>query len=340
MTITGIRYRFISFSRDNERSNDVEIPFTGDDLTITNVIRSVFGTEVKRYSSSEETVKKFMALIDKYDITGWAGKTPSAPEAYDDDHTHTASFLTLRFEDGTAEDITFREVSEDTGNKAAEEFRILFFDSAKNENLISQEKQYPSLEQCRSIKEEHGPVIAVETRSSSSGMMMNSDKTVTETVERVKYREGTVLVTIRKKDGNFPEESGSAEITSDIIKKIQELSDRENLPSWNYAQTDPSAPADPSMMVYDHSSSSCINIYYDDSLITGCPRVKRTIGGAARSMGGAEVEKTIEKLIGDLVNNSGITVKASESGGTWTCRNCGTSGLTTKFCMECGSPRS
>ena len=340
MSITGIRYRFIFFSKEMERSNDAEIPFTGDDLTITNMIRSPFGTEIKRYSSSEETVKKFTDLIDKYDITSWIGKTPAAPEVYDDDHTHTASFLTLRFEDGSTEDITFRETTEDTGNKAAEEFRVLFFDATKNETMISQEIQYPSLEQCRGIKEEHGPVIALETISSSSGMMMNSNKTITETVEKVKDREGTVLVTIRKKEGNNPEASGSKEISSDIFSKIQELSDKENLPSWNYAQTDPSVPSDMSMMPLDYSSSSNIRIYYDDSLITGCPRVKRTIGKTAQSMGGADVCSAIYDMIGECISRSGITPENLEAGDSWTCRNCGTSGLTTKFCMECGSPRS
>ena len=87
----------------------------------------------------------------------------------------------------------------------------------------------------------------------------------------------------RKKAGNEPETSDSRELRSDILAKVQEISDRENLPCWHYACVDPSIPVDRSMMPMDYSSSDCVNIYYDDSLITGCPRIKRTIGESAGS---------------------------------------------------------
>ena len=134
----------------------------------------------------------------------------------------------------------------------------------------------------------------------------------------------------------------------------------------------------------DYSASSSLSIYYDDSLITGAPKIKRTIGEAACKMGGKEVDQTLTKLINECVSQSGAKIEISSvnpylatvsdgasgtmtgfmgmgmamptgmnaaqqapadntssdaSGSTWNCK-CGQTGLTSKFCPECGNPRS
>ena len=63
------------------------------------------------------------------------------------------------------------------------------------------------------------------------------------------------------------------------------------------------------MMPTDFSSNTWLNIYYDDSLISGCPRVKRTIGEKACSMGGADVNEALRKLIIECIAKSGVTVE-------------------------------
>ncbi len=262
--------------------------------------------------------------------------------------------------------------------QAAEEFGKLFFNATSDENLISETLEYPTLNQCRAMKEEHGPVVAVETSFSSSGMMYGSNRSVVQLVEKVEGVDGTVRVTVRMKAGNEPEASDSRELRSGILTKVQEISDRENLPCWHYASIDPSIPVDRSMIPLDYSSYGCVNIYYDDSLITGCPRVKRTIGESACKMGGDEVSSLLSKMVGDCVAGSGVDVKMPEvkfqdfsplgmgadpsltnafegimparkaavaaqtvqrdADGTWTCSECGQTGNAGKFCPNCGYP--
>ena len=291
-----------------DRKIEADIPFTGEEPIITELLRMPYETTVKKIRLPRETISRYYALIEKYDITGRIGKPSAPPKIFDDDHTHDTSLLTLIFDEGSTADITFREAPEDTGTEAAVEFRKLYFDAAKSDNVISEEKFYPDLKECRGIKEEHGPVTALGTNSYSSGMMYNSNQTVTNIIEKVKGKDGFVLVTVKKQAGNMPEASDSKEIASDILSKVQEISDKENLPAWNYVCKDPSIPVDTSMMVMDYSHHSSINIFYDDSLITGCPRTKCTIGETACKMGGAEVEKKLSDMINECVLQSGITV--------------------------------
>ena len=229
------------------------------------------------------------------------------------------------------------------------------------------------------MKEEHGPVVAVETDFYSSGMMYGSNQSVVQLVEKVEGADGMVRVTVSKKAGNEPEASDSRELRSDILSKVQEISDRENLPCWHYACIDPSIPIDRSMMPMDYSSHGCVNIYYDDSLITGCPRIKRTIGESACKMGGQEIDSLLSKMVCDCVSESGVDVKMpdvklqifstmgmgvnpsaantfegirmdheaamgtqavqEDAQGTWICSECGQKGNAGKFCQNCGSRR-
>ena len=363
MTVTGITYRFSTLSRTMERTLEADIRLTGEDLVITETVRSTMETEVRRYGLSRETADEFLALIERFNVTSWAGKTPSSPKTTDAGSTCTVSFLTLRSDDGSSADITFRETDETTGNEAAEAFRKLYFSTVRNADKISEETIYPDLKECRSITEHHGPVTAVETDSFSSGMMMGSNTSYTQTVEKIDGKDGTVRVTVRITRGNGPEVSCSKETESDIFARVQEISDRENLPAWHYVCTDPSIPVDTSMIPLDYTSRSCLNIYYDDSLITGFPRAKRTIGEKARKMGGEKVDNEITQMINECVKRSGAKDELPEAASSpaanthepvipvnaftgfgmigiqgWDCV-CGAKGNTGKFCSNCGIKR-
>ena len=307
MAITGIELNLM-FCTGSGYNNTIEanIPFTGDPLVLTEVKRAERENEIKKYKLTRETIDGFLALIEKYGITDWIGEEPAAPKSAAGGDMMSAVFLTLDFDDGSKALITFREVPDETGHEAAFAFRKLFFDSIKDENLISEESIYPTLNECREIKEEHGPVIAVETGSFTMGMMYGSNETYTQLIE--KTGEGTVRVTIKRQRGNNPEESNSKEISSDIFSKVQEISEKENLPCWYYAAKDPSIPVDHSMMPMDYSASGWLNIYYDDNLITGFPKVKRTIGETACDLGGKEVDRAITALINECVAASGAKV--------------------------------
>ena len=312
MTITGIKYRFTMFSIHSDHSFDAYIPFTGEDQVITQITRCSYETEKKTYPLSRDMVSQYLSLIDEYKITEWIGRTPASPETYNDEKLHESSELTLIFDDGSESVITFREDSPETGKEAEIKFRKLYFSSTQNDAMLSEEKTYPNLKDCREIKENHGPVTAVETSHFSMGMMYNSNVTVKQKVEKIEGKDGIVLVTVTRKAGNLPEESDSKEFSSDIFSKIQEISDKENLAAWHYACVDPSIPVDRSMMPLDYSSSACLNIYYDDSLITGCPRVMRTIGEKACDMGGREIDRTITEMINECVRGSGAKVEAKD----------------------------
>ena len=136
MTVTGITYRFSTLSRTMERTLEADIRLTGEDLVITETVRSTMETEVRRYGFSRETADEFLALIERFNVTSWAGKTPSSPKTADAGSTCTVSFLTLRSDDGSSADITFRETDETTGNEAAEAFRKLYFSTVRNADNI------------------------------------------------------------------------------------------------------------------------------------------------------------------------------------------------------------
>ena len=311
MNITGISYKFIMFSPTIDQVIDADIQFTGDNLEITENTRFSNDVSIKHFKLAQETINIFRSLIEKYKIMEWIGKTPTAPVIYNDEHTHVITFLTLKFDDGTSSEITFREGTEDIYKEAADEFRKAFFTATSNEALISEEKNYPNLKEARLIKEEHGPVTAVETHHFSSGMMYNSNVTTKQKISKIPGKDGTVLVELYRKAGNLPEQTDSQEVASDIFTKIQEISDKENIPGWHYAQRDPSIPVDRSMMPMDYYASSSLTIIYDDSLLTGCPGIRRTIGETACEMGGAEVDKTICELIRECVTKSGAHIEVS-----------------------------
>ena len=306
MKVISFNFKFSLVTATMNHTVEADIPLAGEDLVITRIRRESHKTEISSFASDRETADKFLALIEKYDVTSWPGRTPSVLKIPEEGGSVRSCFMTLRFDDGSTGDVTFREVPEETGAEAQKAFTELVFASVADEKKISSRTVYPKLSECREIREKHGPVVAVETRSYSCGMMYNSNQTVYQTIER--SGEGRVRVTVRKKAGNEPEASGSAETESDILSRVQEISDRENLPCWEYAAIDPSIPVDRSMQPLDYSSSSSLSVYYDDTLITGMPRVKRTIGESACKLGGAEVDREISDMIYEVVTKSGVKV--------------------------------
>ena len=313
MTITGINFKFtmISISEDHtfDHTSEWDMPFEGDDLVITEIVREEIHTKICKYPLDQEIISQFKALIDKYGITDWAGKTPSSPKIIEPGKSGTVRLLTLRYDDGTESGITFREADGNTGNEASSEFSKLLFDLTKDDKKLSEEVTYPTLKECRNLKEKHGPVVAVETSSFSSGMMYNSNVWYRQLIEKIPDKEGFVRVTLRRQQGNLPEQTDTKEVASDILTKVQEISDKENLPVWHYAAIDPSIP--PEYVVMDYSASSNINVYYDDTLISGAPKIKRTIGESACKMGGKEVDKAISELIKECVAASGANIEVS-----------------------------
>ena len=369
MDLSGIVFHFRYNCSFDDTFFSGEIPFTGDEPVMTRTKLSSLETTVEKFKLSQETVSQFKNLIDEFSVLDWIGK-PAAPLEIADDSNKTECSLTLNFEDGTSADITFRETDKETGEKAAKSFRMLFFDSGKEEDLISKEEKYPTIKDCREMKETHGPVVAIETHAFSMGMMYGSNQTTIRTIEKIPDKEGMVLVTVKKQAGDKPEVSESKECASDIFSKIQEISDKENLPCWHYVRKDPSKP-DCRPVVMDYSSNYSISLFYDDSHITGHPKTKRTLEDYISYLGGEEVIKALRELVSNCVGTAGISLDMPQmnlfdqtngmpiamaqaapdfqktfpgmippaNAATWTCKVCGKSGLISKFCPECGYPR-
>ncbi len=367
MDLTGIVFHFNAISSFDDHTFIAEIPFTGDDHILLRTERSSFESTVKKYKLSQETIDQFKKLIDEYNIPEWIGKPIAPPEVINGSNASVCS-LTLRFADGTSAGITFRETDKETGEEAAKAFRKLFFASANDECLISEENIYPTIKDCREMKETHGPVVAVETHGFSMGMMYGSNQTTIRTIEKIPDKEGMVRVTVRKQAGDKPEVSESRECASDVFEKIQAISEKENLPCWHYVRRYPSKP-DNRPVVMDYSSSYSISLFYDDSLITGHPKTKRTLDDNISYLGGAEVVNALRELVTGCVETAGISLEmpqmtlfdqargmpvtadpkplfpigsmtmAAAPSTAWTCKNCGKTGLSSKFCPECGNAR-
>lgn len=338
MKMIGMNYKWTRFCPGFAETSDAAFSFDGDEGMITERIREPYETLVRKYRLTQERIDAFLELVEKYRMMDWINQEPRAPKVYTDDEMHDVYWLTLLFDDGREATITFREVAEEIGKEASDAFWKLYVAAVKEENKLSEETQYPTLRECRGIQEEHGPVIAVETHSFSMGMMHGSNSTHKQLIERIPDQEGMVRVTVTNQSGDQPEVSDTKETASDVFLKLQEISDQENLSAWNYVCRDPSRPVECAVM--DYSCNGTINIYYDDSLITGCPRVRRSIEEAAREMGGAECCKELNEIINNCVAASGANASAGVSGSndTWDCK-CGAKGLTGKFCPECGGPK-
>ena len=290
-------------SKGNPRFPYHVIPLTDDEGVVTKIVRHPFETEQNSYRLLPELKERCRDLLGRY---GKELQPEEASEPAEESRMKMSVILTLQTEEGKEESFIFRAQAGGMQAEAAEEFRKLFYDLTRDDNKISSESLYPKLKECREIREVHGPVCGAEYSYYSGGMMYGSNQTIKKIVEKLDT--GRVRVTVRKQAGDQPEVSESRELDSDILEKIQEISERENLATWEYACIDPSIPVDRFNMPTDLSRSDSIAVIYDDSTITGAPAVKRSIGEAACRMGGKEVFDRICQLIGEAEEAGGIQV--------------------------------
>ena len=144
--------RIILNGRDENRLNETlgMLEGKGHQILVADISKQEeisFESTVKKYKLSQETIDQFKKLIDEYNIPEWIGKPVAPPEVINGSNADVSS-LTLRFADGTSAGITFRETDKETGEEAAKAFRKLFFASANDESLISEENIYPTIKDC------------------------------------------------------------------------------------------------------------------------------------------------------------------------------------------------
>ncbi|MCR4793188.1 MAG: hypothetical protein K5871_10580 [Lachnospiraceae bacterium] len=302
--IVSINFRIINILSSFIHTKDIEIPFAGDDIVITESERDIHDSSVKKYSASAELADQVRSVFEQYDITGWPGKPSALPKVIDEDRGGTINLLFIRFSDDCEELVTFRETPDETSREAGMTLRRLILDSLKEENLLSAETVYPKLSECKKIHEEHGPICRIESHYFSTGMMAFSNLTIDVTIEAA--GPGIIKVTRREQRGNEPEQIKSAETDSDIMDRLQAISDEENLPVWTYVAIDPEKFCRNDGMM-DYFPPSCdITIYYDDTLVTGISKVRCSIGDAVCRLGGREVYGRISDLIAEATEKAGL----------------------------------
>ena len=302
--IVSLNFRFINVLTSTfVHTREVDFPLAGNDIIMTEFERDSYDSTVKKYSASPEVLDQVRSILEQYDITGWIGKPSAPPKLIDEDRGGTVNLLYIRFKDDNEELITFRETPDETGREAAFALRRLILDSLTDENLISSEKVYPKLSECKKLREEHGPVCCVESRYFSTGMMAFSNLTIVQTIEMAGPK---LKITRKEQRGKEPEKVSCAEIDSDILDRIQAISDVENLPVWNYAAIDPDKLYR-NDGIMDYVPPSCdIDIYYDDTPVTGIRRVKCSIGDAVCKLGGKEIYASISDLIHEAMEKAGL----------------------------------
>ena len=228
-----------------------------------------------------------------------------------------------------------------------------------------QPEHYPTLKEVRSLREKHGPLIAVNWAYHASGMMMGD---VSSNELDLRRNGGKLQLTHRKMDAYCPIVISIYEAEESLLEQLQAISDRENLPAWDHLKVDP----DKRLMVLDFSSSSSIQLVYDDSDIGSIPRFHSNIDEeAVNQQDGDDVYDEIIDLLkkacrvenlkerreetnpyaphgapwakekNDEMIEPEQPVKKSgehviEQDGSWTCGCCGARGNTGRFCWECG----
>ena len=123
MNITGINFKHTRINISEEytfdHTTEWDMPFGGEDLVITKITRDETDTKICKYPLDQGIISQFKDLIAKFGITDWCEKTPAPPKIIEPGKSGTACILTLRSDDGTESEITFRESPEDTGKKAS-----------------------------------------------------------------------------------------------------------------------------------------------------------------------------------------------------------------------------
>ncbi len=239
-----------------------------------------------------------------------------------------------------------------------------------NNNVMmetGQPEHYPTLKEVRSLRETHGPLIAVNWVYHASGMMMGDGSSDDLDLRR---NDGKLQLTHRKMDAYCPIIISIYEAEESLLEQLQAISDRENLPAWEYLKVNP----DKRLMVLDFSSSSSIRLVYDDSDIGSIPCFQSNIDEEAVSQqDGDEVYDEIVSLLREACREENLKERREETNpyapdgppwakeehdetiepeqpvkkvgehviekdGSWTCGHCGAKGNTGRFCCECGYP--
>lgn len=198
-------------------------------------------------------------------------------------------------------------------------------------------------------------ISRIQLSSSSSGMMMGSNKS--NSIEVIREKDGKTVLVRTVIEGSLREVS-TWNLTPEMAEEIRLTAERIDMASWG----DLKFEEDPRFICTDYSSSARGSIILDYSDLGGKPyEIVNFDQRAVTAAGKGEDLKAMEDLLNSIAapdtrvsveksetNNTsapmmngfmgmGMGMMAASSKDGWTCK-CGTLN-TGKFCCECGLPR-
>ncbi len=205
-----------------------------------------------------------------------------------------------------------------------------------------------SINDLKDKKTAHGALVSCSLSLSESGMMMNSNSNYYVGVTA--GMEGQ-MITVRQKKPFESETATCYKATTDILGQVSELAQRENMSAWGelrYVQE---------FVVFDHSSSAGMTLYYDDTPVGGQINTSVNIDlKAVRQQGAGDVEDEYRRILDEGIasaefigrgqNDNPLVMAAgaplpdeAPALGCWKCPCCGYALNEGRFCRECGSKR-
>ena len=241
--------------------------------------------------------------------------------------------------------------------KLTEESQKKYNSSEDNDPLAQFKKNQPTLDDL--TPETHGPVVSIVTDFSSFGMAMNSGSSGRESVTW--QDDGTVL--IENKNSSYEKETIEKYVAgSEAAARL-----REYIAESRIAEMAQIKPIPFPYQITDYSSSSHMTFTFDDSAVSGNPKVTRTIDRSSFWEVQTDVVRKIDKLIKECETTGSLTEKTenekknTDSGlaagmgymgmgmmgfagmtdipkpaGNWKCPSCGSEN-SGRFCTDCGT---
>ncbi len=180
------------------------------------------------------------------------------------------------------------------------------FRKARSRDTWPEDSHIPTLREVRKKEERHGPLTELEWSGSSSGMMMGSISKFSMRLFR-ENDEARLIDMDMKTYG--PVITRTYAVDDGIFDKLERIIEKENLAAWGHLKVD----QDKRMIVYDHSSSSFLNLVFDDRGSGDEFLTSVSINGEAVSQqGGNEVWQAVTSLLKGCADPDKLLFESTE----------------------------